>query len=88
MKEAPKLMARGDGLEDLRTAREFAEQARQAVRKGEYVQALAVGSVGSLYLGLAGLAVQVLAESSVVPQGADAERVWRRWRAETGGDLR
>jgi hypothetical protein len=81
-------MARGDGLEDLRTARDLAEQALRAIRERKYADAMALSSVGTLHLGLAELAVRVLAESSTVPQGSPAERAWRRWSAETGGDLR
>lgn len=81
-------MARGDGLEDLRTARDLAEQAHRCIRDRQYAEAMAVSSVATVYLGLAELAVRVLAESSTIPQGSPAEPTWRRWRADTGGDSR
>lgn len=81
-------MARGNGLEDLRTARDLAEQALQAIRDNRYAEAMAVSSVGTLHLGLAAMAVEVLAKVSTTPQGAASERAWARWRDETGGDLR
>lgn len=80
-------MARGDGLEDLREARHLAEQAVQALRSGRFGEAMATSSVAVLHLDMARLAVEVLAQSSVIPQGAAFDRAWQRWRSETGSDL-
>ncbi|WP_068922221.1 hypothetical protein [Planobispora rosea] len=80
-------MPRGDGLTDLRTARELANDAHTALRSGQYGEAMAIAAVGQLFLGLAALAEQVLADSSIIPRGASYERAWRGWQDETGSDL-
>lgn len=81
-------MARGDGLEDLREARHLADLALQALRSKQYDEATATASVATLYLSMAHLAVEVLAHSSVIPQGAPYERAWQGWRSETGSQPR
>lgn len=81
-------MARGNGLEDLRTARELADQARASIREGRYAEAMAVSSVGAIYLGLAELTFEVLAKSSLLPSNATHSRDWHAWQSETGSDPR
>lgn len=81
-------MARDNALEDLRTARRLAEQARKAIDDGRHGEALALSHVGGLHLGLASLAIQVFIASTTAPHGSPHAHAWARWVTETGLDTR